>query len=152
MEEAAAGLWPQLQPNGCCDSSQPGMPAGTKRTPPPPIAISEDVTPGAPCVAQSAWAVCLCAVFRAWLPLALALASACASQKRFGPGADLLDELADQADGFSGRELAKLVTAVQAAVYGSPQRSLDAGMLRSVVGYKLKEHATRRTLLNKPAA
>jgi ATPase family AAA domain-containing protein 3A/B len=46
--------------------------------------------------------------------------------------------------GFSGRELAKLASAVQAAAYGTPGAALSAAMFRAVVAAKVEEHGQRR--------
>lgn len=56
----------------------------------------------------------------------------------------LLEWAAGETEGFSGRELAKLVTGVRAAVYGgSGGRLLDAGLFRAIVEYKAR--TDRRT-------
>ena len=53
----------------------------------------------------------------------------------------LLDSVAAQTEGFSGRELAKLMASVQAAVYGRPGAMvLDAATLQAVVAQKVAEH------------
>lgn len=59
----------------------------------------------------------------------------------------LLDWAASKTEGFSGRELAKLVTGVRAAVYGSSERSLDSNLFRAIVEYKAAEHAHRLELV-----
>ncbi|KAL6008224.1 hypothetical protein ACLOJK_033730 [Asimina triloba] len=59
---------------------------------------------------------------------------------------DVIREAAAKTDGFSGREIAKLVASVQAAVYGSKDCVLDASMFREVVDYKVAEHQQRRKL------
>lgn len=46
--------------------------------------------------------------------------------------------------GFSGRELAKLASAAQAAAYGTPGATLTADAFRGVVAAKVTEHAERR--------
>ncbi|XP_058085024.1 uncharacterized protein LOC131232653 isoform X2 [Magnolia sinica] len=59
---------------------------------------------------------------------------------------DVIREAAAKTDGFSGREIAKLMASVQAAVYGSKDCELDAAMFREVVDYKVAEHQQRRKL------
>jgi ATPase family AAA domain-containing protein 3A/B len=59
---------------------------------------------------------------------------------------DVLREAAAKSDGFSGREIAKLMASVQAAVYGSEKCELDANLFREVVDYKVAEHQQRRKL------
>ncbi|PWZ04106.1 ATPase family AAA domain-containing protein 3 [Zea mays] len=56
---------------------------------------------------------------------------------------DLLREAARKIDGFSGREIAKLVASVQAAVYGRPDCILDPQLFSEVVDYKVTEHHQR---------
>lgn len=62
---------------------------------------------------------------------------------------DLLKEAAAKTDGFSGREIAKLMASVQAAVYGSENCVLDSNLFREVVDYKVAEHQQRRKLAHK---
>lgn len=59
---------------------------------------------------------------------------------------DILREAAAKTEGFSGREIAKLMASVQAAVYGSENCVLDAQVFREVVDYKVAEHQQRRKL------
>ncbi|GLT87237.1 hypothetical protein SLE2022_053310 [Rubroshorea leprosula] len=59
---------------------------------------------------------------------------------------DILREAAAKSEGFSGREIAKLMAAVQAAVYGSEKCVLDPNLFREVVDYKVAEHQQRRKL------
>ncbi|XP_057970717.1 uncharacterized protein LOC131159663 isoform X1 [Malania oleifera] len=59
---------------------------------------------------------------------------------------DVLREAAAKTDGFSGREIAKLMAGVQATVYGSENCVLDPKMFREVVDYKVAEHQQRRKL------
>jgi ATPase family AAA domain-containing protein 3A/B len=62
---------------------------------------------------------------------------------------DLFKVAAAKTEGFSGRELAKLMGAVQAAVYGSPPpRLLSAAAFQQVVAYKVSEHAHKRSILD----
>jgi ATPase family AAA domain-containing protein 3A/B len=56
---------------------------------------------------------------------------------------DIIKEAAAKTDGFSGREIAKLMASVQAAVYGSDNCILDASLFREVVDYKVAEHQQR---------
>lgn len=49
--------------------------------------------------------------------------------------------------GFSGRELAKLVAAAQAAAYGSPSATLTRAKWEEVVAEKVAEHAARRAMV-----
>ncbi|EFJ44341.1 hypothetical protein VOLCADRAFT_64976 [Volvox carteri f. nagariensis] len=64
---------------------------------------------------------------------------------RKGITEELLAETARATEGFSGRELAKLLAAVQAAVYGAPQPVLTPEIWRTVLARKLHEHAERRS-------
>ncbi|KAL7595056.1 hypothetical protein Lser_V15G28999 [Lactuca serriola] len=59
---------------------------------------------------------------------------------------DILREAAAKTDGFSRREVAKLMASVQAAVYGSENCVLDPLLFREVVDYKVVEHQQRRKL------
>ena len=59
---------------------------------------------------------------------------------------DILREAAAKTEGFSGRETAKLMASVQAAVYGSEDCVLDPNLFREVVDYKVAEHQQRRRL------
>lgn len=59
---------------------------------------------------------------------------------------DIIREAAIKTEGFSGREIAKLMAGVQAAVYGSKDCVLDPGLFREVVDYKVAEHRQRRKL------
>ncbi|CAL0329379.1 unnamed protein product [Lupinus luteus] len=59
---------------------------------------------------------------------------------------ELIKEAATKTDGFSGREIAKLMASVQAAVYGSANCVLDPSLFREVVDYKVAEHQQRRKL------
>ncbi|KZV42916.1 ATPase family AAA domain-containing protein 3-like [Dorcoceras hygrometricum] len=63
-----------------------------------------------------------------------------------GVNDDILKEAAARTDGFSGREIAKLMASVQAAVYGSDDCVLDPKLFREVVDYKVAEHQQRRNL------
>ncbi|KAL9249099.1 ATPase family AAA domain-containing protein [Drosera capensis] len=59
---------------------------------------------------------------------------------------DILKEAAARTEGFSGREIAKLMASVQAAVYGSENCVLDPQLFREVVDYKVAEQQQRRKL------
>ncbi|KAE8794187.1 ATPase family AAA domain-containing protein 3C-like [Hordeum vulgare] len=59
---------------------------------------------------------------------------------------ELIREAAAKTDGFSGREIAKLMASVQAAVYGSTECELTPGLFREVVDYKAAEHQQRRKI------
>merc|ERR1712217_388214 len=48
-----------------------------------------------------------------------------------------LDDVSTRTDGFSGRQLAKLVLAYQAAVFGSGTTRLTPGLAETVLKYKL---------------
>ncbi|KAK3017161.1 hypothetical protein RJ639_007836 [Escallonia herrerae] len=56
---------------------------------------------------------------------------------------DVLREAARKTEGFSGREIAKLMASVQAAVYGSPDCVLDSQLFNEIVDYKVAEHKQR---------
>uniref|UniRef100_A0A1D1YAT7 ATPase family AAA domain-containing protein 3-B n=1 Tax=Anthurium amnicola TaxID=1678845 RepID=A0A1D1YAT7_9ARAE len=58
----------------------------------------------------------------------------------------VIREAAVKTEGFSGREIAKLMAGIQAAVYGSKDCVLDTGLFREVVDYKVAEHQQRRKL------
>lgn len=59
---------------------------------------------------------------------------------------EVIREAARKTEGFSGREIAKMMAGVQAAVYGSKDCVLDANLFREVVDYKVAEHHQRREL------
>ncbi|URD95506.1 hypothetical protein MUK42_30522 [Musa troglodytarum] len=59
---------------------------------------------------------------------------------------DVIREAAAKTEGFSGREIAKLMASVQAAVYGSKDCELGPDLFREVVDYKVAEHQQRRKL------
>ncbi|CAN6274818.1 unnamed protein product [Urochloa humidicola] len=59
---------------------------------------------------------------------------------------ELIREAAAKTQGFSGREIAKMMASVQAAVYGSKDCELTPGLFREVVDYKVAEHEQRRRL------
>ncbi|KAL6972242.1 hypothetical protein U1Q18_031930 [Sarracenia purpurea var. burkii] len=57
---------------------------------------------------------------------------------------DILKEAAAKTEGFSRREIAKLMASVQAAVYGSKDCMLDPNLVHEVVDYKVAEHQQRK--------
>ncbi|KAL2553067.1 AAA-type ATPase family protein [Forsythia ovata] len=59
---------------------------------------------------------------------------------------DVLREAAQKTEGFSGREIAKLMASVQAAVYGRPDCVLDSNLFMEIVDYKVQEHHQRLKL------
>ena len=56
---------------------------------------------------------------------------------------DVIREAAQKIEGFSGREIAKLMAGVQAAVYGRPDCVLDSELFKEIVDYKVAEHQQR---------
>lgn len=56
---------------------------------------------------------------------------------------DIIREAAQKTEGFSGREIAKLMASVQAAVYGRPDCVLDSTLFKEIVDYKVAEHHQR---------
>ncbi|KAD4888445.1 hypothetical protein R6Q59_034537 [Mikania micrantha] len=61
---------------------------------------------------------------------------------------DVIREAAVKTEGFSGREIAKLIASVQAAVYGRPDCTLDSQLFMEIVDYKVSEHHQRIELAN----
>ncbi|KAH7851163.1 hypothetical protein Vadar_007959 [Vaccinium darrowii] len=59
---------------------------------------------------------------------------------------DVIREAAQKTEGFSGREIAKLMASVQAAVYGRPDCVLDSQLFKENVDYKVAEHQQRLKL------
>ena len=59
----------------------------------------------------------------------------------------MLQEAAQMTEGFSGRELAKLMASMQAAVYGSSKPILTHEMWDRVLNMKVREHAQRQAFL-----
>eukprot|EP00252_Welwitschia_mirabilis_P002894 TRINITY_DN12904_c0_g1_i1.p1 TRINITY_DN12904_c0_g1~~TRINITY_DN12904_c0_g1_i1.p1 ORF type:complete len:640 (-),score=132.23 TRINITY_DN12904_c0_g1_i1:235-2154(-) len=57
---------------------------------------------------------------------------------------DVIREAAVKTEGFSGREIAKLMASVRATVYGTEDCVLDANLFRQVVDYKVAEHQQRK--------
>ncbi|XP_010444945.1 PREDICTED: ATPase family AAA domain-containing protein 3-A-like [Camelina sativa] len=64
--------------------------------------------------------------------------------------ADLTDQVISEAakktEGFSGREIAKLVAGVQAGVYGRKDCVLDSQLFEEIVAYKVEQHHQRHRL------
>lgn len=56
---------------------------------------------------------------------------------------EVIREAAKKTEGFSGREIAKLMASVQAAVYGRPDCALDSELFKEIVDYKVSEHHQR---------
>lgn len=56
---------------------------------------------------------------------------------------DVIREAARKTDGFSGREIAKLMASIQAAVYGRADCVLDSHLFMEMVNYKVAEHHQR---------
>ncbi len=59
----------------------------------------------------------------------------------------VLEEAASAMEGFSGREIAKFMASVQAAVYGSAQAVLTPELFREVLAHKLHEHRQRQAFV-----
>ena len=59
---------------------------------------------------------------------------------------EVLREAARKTEGFSGRELAKLLASVRGAVYGEKESVLTSDVFREVVDYKVAEHQQRKNL------
>ncbi|GAA0172025.1 hypothetical protein LIER_25934 [Lithospermum erythrorhizon] len=64
---------------------------------------------------------------------------------------DVILKAAKKTEGFSGREIAKLMASVQAAVYGRPDCVLDVPLFDEIVDYKVKEHDQRAHLAGEGA-
>ena len=58
---------------------------------------------------------------------------------------EALRKVAKDCEGFSGREIAKMIASVQGAVYGSGAPTLTLDVLNSVVRFKVGEHAARQS-------
>ncbi|CAN8257699.1 unnamed protein product [Cochlearia groenlandica] len=58
----------------------------------------------------------------------------------------VIRDAARKTEGFSGREIAKLVAGVQAAVYGRQDCVLDSQLFGEIVKYKIEEHIQRGRL------
>lgn len=64
---------------------------------------------------------------------------------------DDIREAAKRTEGFSGREIAKLMASIRAAVYGSPDCVLDSNLFREMVDFKVIEHHKRIKLAGEGA-
>jgi ATPase family AAA domain-containing protein 3A/B len=64
-----------------------------------------------------------------------------------GVNEQLLQAAAARMEGFSGREIAKLMASVQAAVYGSTTTLLTTDIFNRVLEAKLKEHEARKSFM-----
>ena len=60
--------------------------------------------------------------------------------------------LADKTEKFSGREISKMMMAVQAAVYGTDECSLNAKSFKSIVDELIKDQRKKWNLLYKKTA
>eukprot|EP00898_Chlorokybus_atmophyticus_P004545 jgi/Chlat1/5091/Chrsp33S05022 len=58
----------------------------------------------------------------------------------------LVDQAAKQTEGFSGRELAKLMAALQAAVFSQEHPNLTAQLFEDVIKHKVQEHHRKATI------
>jgi ATPase family AAA domain-containing protein 3A/B len=58
---------------------------------------------------------------------------------------DKLQEIAKKIHGFSGREIAKLSIAIQAAAYGTPNATLTEELLDRVVAYRVEGHIQKKS-------
>ena len=56
----------------------------------------------------------------------------------------MLQDAASRTGGFSGRELAKLMASMQAAVYGSARPLLTHQIWKQVIDRKVREHVQRQ--------
>ena len=63
---------------------------------------------------------------------------------------DMLRKAAKKTEGFSGRELAKFMASVQAAVYGSHETELTPAIFENVLKLKLAEHRQREIFARGP--
>lgn len=54
-----------------------------------------------------------------------------------------LIEMATKCEGFSAREIAKTMAAVQSAAYGTPDATLSSDLFRQVVERRISDHANR---------
>lgn len=63
---------------------------------------------------------------------------------------EMLWDAAEKSSGFSGRELAKFMASVQAAVYGSHESVLTPSIFESVLEMKLNEHKQRTIFASGP--
>lgn len=59
-----------------------------------------------------------------------------------------LDAAAKGTEGFSARELAKMMASVGGAVYGTQDGALSSALLKEVIDYKIEEHRQKAKLGN----
>ena len=59
-----------------------------------------------------------------------------------------IDEISLLTDGFSGREIEKIMIAVQAVVYGSTSLILNGKVLMEEIQFKVNEHKSRLKIVN----
>ena len=62
--------------------------------------------------------------------------------------AQLFETIATKLEGFSGREISKLMIAVQSAAYGSEFNALSERLLLTVVESKVDEHRRKIEMIN----
>jgi ATPase family AAA domain-containing protein 3A/B len=62
-----------------------------------------------------------------------------------------VEAAARKTDGFSGRELAKLVASAQAAAYGTPDATLRRELFTAVIDAKVEEHKARARFVDEGA-
>ena len=62
-----------------------------------------------------------------------------------------VEAAAGKTEGFSGRELAKLVASAQAAAYGTPDATLRRELFNSVIDAKVEEHKARARFVDEGA-
>ncbi|KAF5194133.1 Atpase family aaa domain-containing protein [Thalictrum thalictroides] len=65
---------------------------------------------------------------------------------------DAIREAARKTEGFSGREIAKLIASVQASVYGQSDCVLDSQLFMEIVDFKVQEHNKRKEIATEGGA
>eukprot|EP00943_MAST-04B_sp_MAST-4B-sp1_P000347 g347.t1 len=65
--------------------------------------------------------------------------------KTHGIYEETIDEIAEQLEGFSGREIAKLMISLQALAYAQANATINANMLKLLVKAKLEEHKLKES-------
>ncbi|PIA55767.1 hypothetical protein AQUCO_00700233v1 [Aquilegia coerulea] len=65
---------------------------------------------------------------------------------------DAIREAARKTEGFSGREIAKLIASVQASVYAQSDCVLDSQLFMEIVDFKVEEHNKRKKIAAEGAA
>jgi len=65
--------------------------------------------------------------------------------KAHGIYEETIDEIGEQLEGFSGREIAKLMISLQALAYTQPNATINANMLKLLVEAKLEEHKLKES-------